>query len=54
MDLQELRYQWTLDKHSAFEFRLRRREDMDLRSDRPDTRIDSDFHVRYTKLQANQ
>ena len=48
MDLQELRYQWTVDKHSAFEFRLRRREDLGLRTDRPDRRIDKDFYVRYT------
>ena len=48
MYLQELRYQWSLDKHSAIEFRLRRREDLVERSDRPFTRIDRDFYLRYT------
>ena len=48
MDLQELRYQWSLNKHSAIEFRLRRREDLVERSDRPFTRIDRDFYLRYT------
>ncbi|HEX5756732.1 MAG TPA: hypothetical protein VFY12_10330, partial [Arenimonas sp.] len=48
MDLVELRWQWTPAKHSAVEARWRRREDLDLRSDRGLTRIDRDVYVRYT------
>lgn len=48
MDLLELRWQWTPAKHSAFEARWRRREDIDLRTDRPLSRIDRDIYVRYT------
>lgn len=48
MDLVELRWQWAPAKHSAFEARWRRREDLDLRSDRPLTRVDRDVYVRYT------
>lgn len=47
-DLIELRWVWALDKHSSFESRVRRREDLDQQINRPEVRVDKDFYIRYT------
>lgn len=47
-DMLELRYQWKLDKHQTLEARLRRREDLEQQTNRPEKREDRDAFLRYT------
>ncbi|MBI2379139.1 MAG: hypothetical protein HYV16_00055 [Gammaproteobacteria bacterium] len=47
-DMLELRYQWKLDKHQTLETRVRRREDLEQQTNRPEVRVDKDAFLRYT------
>ena len=48
-NLLELRYKWAIDKKQKIEARIRRREDIDQVTSSLQTRVDTDFYLRYTR-----